>query len=322
MKTVYVTGLHGFLGRNVLAAFSKDENCSSIGHSHRALDLTQRRDVLETFKLIKPEVVIHCAGQVGGLFYNREHQYEQLVENTLMSLSVVDACLKAEIPKLIIAGSSCMYPSWYSNPYVISDVWESLPHKDVLGYGLAKRMGFLAGQLSRFNTPMDVVNLVFPNIYGPEDCFDETRCHFVPGLINRIYKAKEANDINVKMFGTGLAERELLYVEDAADACVFAAKHVSKQDFNVGDGRLWQIRDVARFIGNEFRYDGHLEWDPEQTFNENDSQQRKCMESGGFRSMGWSPKVDLLEGLKRTIDFYKSLKRRDKNVALIENVHD
>lgn len=292
---VYLTGGFGFLGGEVY------KQLTEAGHEVRRyrghdLDLRDLSGVVSSFLSSPPEVVIHCAGRVGGMLDNQDRPADYLTENTTIGLNVLEACKRAYIKRVINVGSSCMYPGLCYGPYEPSELWGGPPHPSNLGYGIAKRVVAEAFNLYKLQYKMDTATVVLPNLYGPK-AESGRNGHFVASIARTIKEAKAGKLEEIQMFGTGEARRELIYVSDAARAVLFALDHHVNGLMNFGVGSEVSIEDVASTIKGLLGYTGTLSWG-ERT---GDGQPRKIMDSSEAFSLGWKPKISLDEGLRMTV---------------------
>lgn len=261
---VLVTGSSGFLGQHLLRVLERE------GHRGAALpsvicDLRDVDEARETFLAVKPDVLIHAAAVVAGVAYNLEHQADMLYENCLLNLQTFEAARQAKVPRIISISSACAYPAEPVYPYeafVEDDLWEGPPDQSVIGYGMAKRLQILQGELYERQYGMLIQSLVLPNMYGPGDHFDD-RSHVVSALIKRFVEAKEIDAPYVIVWGTGKAIREMLYVEDAAIAIVQILDSVTRWrgPLNVGTSVAVSVREIAETIARVVGYTGTIAFD-------------------------------------------------------------
>ncbi len=297
-RRVLVTGGHGFLGSFVVerlqAAGADVRTFRSKDHDLRSAEAT--RDLLAH---TRPSVVIHCAVDGGGIGYMRRFPASVYTNNVLMNTHLLHESWAAGVERFCGVSSVCVYPRDAPIPMVETDIWSGYPEPSNAAYGLSKRMmveqGLAYHQQHGFTScfPMPV------NLYGPRDEFDPGRSHVVPALIRKCLEASARGDDHVVAWGTGRATRELLYVEDCADAVVLMAERVETPEaINLGTGVETSVRELVETVAQVCGFTGEIRWDTTKP----DGQPRKCLDvSLAAERFGWRARVDLAEGLRRTV---------------------
>lgn len=294
---VYLTGGYGFLGHYVYDLLVKGGHRVFRDHSEE-MDLTRERECWDAINAEKPDAVVHCAGVVGGMVDNAKRQADYLVGNVQMGLNVLQAAVDAGVKKAVVAGSSCMYPDPCWGPYTTDEVWRGAPYGGNLGYGIAKRVVAEACGLYRGQHGLDAVCAVLPNLYGPGADGTE-RGHFVANVVRKVMEAKKSGAKSVQMFGDGKARRELIYVEDAAKALVFALENnIGKPIMNFGVNKEYTIAEVVETIKILVGYEGEVVWGEAK----DNGQERKFMQSFEAQALGWKPETSLISGIRKTIE--------------------
>jgi GDP-L-fucose synthase len=296
-RKVLVTGGTGFLGRAVCAALEKrGADFVAAGSAHG--DLTTMHGTQKAFAC-QPAVVIHCAALCRGIGANRAQPYDFAAVNLAMSLNVVAECLRANA-KLVAIGSVCSYPKHCPAPFAEADIWNGYPEETNAPYGNAKRMLLELTQAAHRQYGLRAAVVVPTNLYGPHDNFDLQSSHVIPAMIRRFI---EAGDGDVTCWGTGTATREFLYVEDAAEAIVRAAERIDvPRPINVGSGEEIGMVDLAAKVADAVGYRGRITWDRSQP----DGQPRRLVDYTRAReTLGYSPAVNLDEGLRRTVKWWR-----------------
>lgn len=295
---VLVTGGTGFLGKAVLAQlYKKGLPCASVSLS-TGVDLLDARQTEDAFKKIKPNAVIHCAAQAGGIQFGVQYPADAFVQNMQMTLNVIEASRKHGVEKFIHPVSNCVYPA-QSTIFRESELWDGPLHYSVDGYGVARKALVTALQSYKRQYGLNSLNLVLPNMYGPGDHLDEERSHALGGLLLKILHAHRNGLPQVTVWGTGAPIREWLYIDDGAQALVRGLEVETQDDlFNVGSGEYLTIGEIAQLLAQEIGYTGEFYFDTSKP----DGAKHKQMDYTQFRKhFGWQAKVPLREGIRRTI---------------------
>ncbi|MCX7704687.1 MAG: GDP-L-fucose synthase [bacterium] len=303
-KKVLITGGYGFLGSRVVNIL-RNINCNVqlILFRRKDFDLRKESDVERLFKNNKEiDIVIHLAGDVGGIGYNRAYPGEICFNNLMMNTLVMEYSRRYKVKKFVGIGSVCSYPKFSPIPLKEENLWNGYPEETNAPYGLAKKMMLVQGQAYHQQFGFNGIHLLMINLYGPGDNFDPENSHVIAGLVRKFCEAKINEKNSVMLWGTGKASREFLYVEDAAQAIVLAAeKYNSPEPVNIGSGKEITIENLAHMIAKLTDFRGEIIWDTSKP----DGQPRRCLDvSRAEREFGFRAKTSLEEGLKRTIDWY------------------
>src|SRR3989338_1414667 len=301
-QKILVTGGAGFLGsfvvKKLLARGVSPKNIT-IPRSKK-MDLRQWPNCLKAVK--NQDLVIHLAGNVGGIGYNRNNSGTLFYQNLMMGIQLMEAARQASVKKFVAIGTVCAYPKFTPIPFKESDLWIGYPEETNAPYGLAKKILLVQAQAYRQQYGFNAVYLLPVNLYGPGDNFDEARSHVIPALIRKFCEAKKNNQKKVEIWGTGGASREFLYVEDAAEAIVLAAEKYDKAEpVNIGAGREIKIRDLVKLISKLTSYQGRIIWDKTKP----DGQPRRMLDTAlAKKEFSFEAKTDFEEGVKKTIRWY------------------
>lgn len=301
-KKVVVTGGAGFLGTNVVKELIKkgvDKENIIIPRS-KDCDL---RDYDKALEIVKgSDVVIHLAGNVGGIGYNREKPGSLFYDNIMMGINVVQASKETKVKKLVIVGTICSYPKFTPIPFKEESLWDGYPEETNAPYGLAKKMLLVMGEGYKKEYGLNSVYLLPVNLYGPGDNFDPKSSHVIPALIKKFVDAKKKGSKTVTVWGTGKPTREFLYVKDAAKGIVMAAEKLkSLEPVNLGSSFEISIRNLADTIKEETGFKGEIVWDKSKP----DGQpRRKLNVSKAEELFGFKSSTTFKKGLKETIAWY------------------
>lgn len=250
------------------------------------------------------DVVIHLAAKVGGIGFNRKYPATLFFDNAIMGIQIMEAARQEAVEKFVQVGTVCAYPKYTPVPFKEEDLWIGYPEETNAPYGIAKKILLVQAQAYRAQHGFNAIYLLPVNLYGPGDNFHPDDSHVIPALIRKIFEAKEGGQKHTTLWGTGKATREFLYVEDAAEGIILATEKYNESDpMNLGSGFEISIRDLARLISELIGYDGEIVWDATKP----DGQPRRMLDVTRARDrLDFRPRVSLEEGLKRTIDWYRS----------------
>ena len=251
---IYIAGHRGMVGSAVWRALEKKGYTNLLGKSSKELDLRNQSQVNNFFQTEKPDVVIDAAARVGGILANNDFPYQFLMENMQIQNNLIDGALKTGIEKFIFLGSSCIYPKFASQPlkedYLLTDSLE--PTNE--WYAIAKISGVKTCQAIRKQFNKDYVSLMPTNLYGYFDNFDLETSHVLPAMIRKFHEAKQNNHSDVTLWGSGNPMREFLFVDDLAEAVVYALENkLPEYLYNVGTGKDITIKELAETIQKDIR---------------------------------------------------------------------
>lgn len=301
---VVVTGGAGFLGRRVVAALV-GRGCSTVSVPRsREYDLRDREAVRRLYRDTRPDLVIHLAAVVGGIGANGNSPGRFFYDNAVMGIEVLEQARVAGVAKFVSVGTICSYPKFTPVPFHEDDLWNGYPEETNAAYGLAKKMLLVQSQAYRAQYGYNAVHLLPVNLYGPGDNFDLTSSHVIPALIRKMELARVRGDRGVTLWGDGSPTREFLYVDDAAEAIVLASeRYDGAEPVNIGAGMETSIRALADEIAAAVGFTGTIEWD---TSKPNGQPRRTLDISRAARAFEFRAKVSFPDGLRATIDWYRS----------------
>lgn len=293
-NTILITGSTGMIGSAVLRRL-KQTNATLLTPSHNELDCRDQAKVLDYFKTHRPDQVFHLAAIVGGIHANNTYPGKFIFDNTQMHCNVIDAAYQAGVKKFLFPGSACTYPKMAPQPIPESAFLDGLIEPTNVAYAAAKINGIIMCQAYRRQYGFNAIVPMPTNAYGVGDNFNPEASHVIPALMKRFYEAKMNQTPVVTLWGSGTPMREFIYTDDLADALVFLMDNYNELDIiNVGSGQEISIADLARVIAEVVGYEGRIELDVSKP----DGAPRKCLDSSRLFTLGWKPKVGLVEGLR------------------------
>lgn len=301
-KKITVTGGKGFLGLHVVEKL-KEYGCAHFDAiSSSDYNLINLDDIRRMYEDKKPDIVIHLAARVGGIGYNKENPASLFYTNLIMDTQLIHEGYLRNIEKFVAIGTICSYPKFAPVPFREDDIWNGYPEETNAPYGLAKKMMLVQSQAYRQQYGFNSIFLLPVNLYGPGDNFDPKSSHVIPALIKKCIDANLNNEKEIVVWGTGVATREFLYVEDAAEAILLAAAAYNKSEpVNIGAGFEISIRDLVHMIAELTQFKGKITWDETKP----DGQPRRMLDTmRALQEFGFRAKTNLRDGLKKTIDWY------------------
>lgn len=301
-RRVVVSGGHGFLGSCVVEKLRAEGCREVVAPRSRDYDLREKSDVLRLYKEARPDIFIHLAAVVGGIYANQKNPGRFFYDNAIMGLHVIESARIVGLEKFVCAGTICSYPKFTPVPFREEDIWNGYPEETNAPYGLAKKMLLVQLQAYRQQYGFNGIFLTPVNLYGPGDNFDLESSHVIPALIRKCLEAKEAHEREIVAWGTGNATREFLYVEDAAESIVLAAeKYAKPEPVNLGSGEEICIRELLELIRALTGFEGAVRWDATKP----DGQPRRCLDtSRALAEFEWWAKTSLRDGIRKTITWF------------------
>lgn len=298
---IYIAGHKGMVGSAIWSVLLAKGYTNLLGMSSQALDLRNQQAVQDFMAQEKPDVVIDAAARVGGILANNDFPYQFIMENMQIQNNLIDSALQQGVEKFIFLGSSCIYPKMAPQPlkedYLLTGALE--PTNE--WYAIAKITGVKACQAIRKQFGKDYVSLMPTNLYGTHDNFDLNTSHVLPAMMRKFHEAAANNHAPVTLWGSGTPMREFLFVNDMAEAVVFALENkLPDYLYNIGTGEDLTIRQLAETIQKITGHQGEIIWDSTKP----DGTPRKLMDISKMHKLGWKHKVDLEEGIRLTYDWF------------------
>ncbi len=299
-KRVWVAGHSGLVGSAVLRQLGA-YNCKVLTASHSELDLTRQSDTEAWIDAHKPDAVILAAAHVGGIHANNTYPADFIYRNLAIAQNVIHASYKQNVEKLLFLGSSCIYPRQALNPIQEDMLLTGSLESTNEPYAIAKIAGIKLCQSYRRQYGCDYISAMPCNLYGEGDTYDLQNSHVIPALIMKVHNAKRDGDDHVEMWGNGTPRREFLHVDDLARGLIHILRHYSDiEPINMGAGADVSIMDVMQTVCDVIGYQGEIVRNTSMP----DGVMQKLMDSSKIQALGWTPEIDLREGIQRAYDDY------------------
>lgn len=299
-KRIWVAGHRGMVGAAVVRRLAT-AGCEILTVGREEIDLTRQADVERWLDRARPDAIVMAAARVGGIHANSTLPADFLFINLMIGANVVNAAHRAGVKRLVNLGSSCMYPVGAPQPIAESSVGDGRPEPTNEAYAVAKlATASLAGSY-RKQFGDDYVTAIPTNLYGPGDNFDPLMSHVAPALMRRMIEARDIRAPRVEIWGSGKPRRELMFVDDAADAIVFVLERYSAAEpINIGIGVDVSIRELAELIGKTVDYKGELAFDASKP----DGAPRRLLDNSRLAALGWQASTPLADGLDAMYRWY------------------
>ena len=305
---IFLAGHKGLVGSAILRLLKKKNYKNIITKPHNKLDLLDQKKTFSFLKKNKINVVIIAAAKVGGIKANNNFKAEFIYNNLQIQNNLIHGSYLAGIKNLLFLGSSCIYPKNSKQPMKESYLLTSSLEKTNEPYSIAKIAGIKMCESYNYQYKTNYKCLMPTNTFGPNDNYDTQESHFIPALIKKIIIAKKLNKKSIVLWGTGKSKREIIYVDDIAEATIFFLKRNTKDTFiNIGSNYEMTIAGYANFIKKIIYPKLKIKFDNNKSL---DGVKRKLMDSSLARSYGWKPKHDLNNSI---INLYKTLKEKNFN---------
>jgi nucleoside-diphosphate-sugar epimerase len=301
IKKILITGGNGFVGRNIRSALDKYYNIFSP--TKKNLNLLDQKKINLYLRKIKPDLIIHSAGLVGGILKNVNNQKEFLIQNYEMGKNLVISASKNKIKNFLNISSSCIYPKNLARQITEDDLLNGPLEPTNEGYALAKlsilKLCLYLNKVNKFNYK----SIIPCNLYGPEDNFKLNSAHLLAAIINKTHKAKIKKKKVIKIWGNGKPKREFMFINDFVDALILIIKNFANLPplINVGTGKDYTVRKYYKIVAKEIEFKGKFEYD----LSKPNGMKRKLMDISKLNKLGFVPKHSIQDGIKKTYEFYK-----------------
>jgi len=299
-RRVFVAGHRGMVGSALVRRLAR-EGCTILSAARSEVDLRRQAETEAWLEAARPDAIFLAAATVGGILANSARPADFLYDNLAMELNVIEAARRVGTAKLMLLGSSCIYPRLAEQPIAETALLTGPLEPTNEWYAVAKIAGIKLCQAYRRQHGCDFVSVMPTNLYGPGDNFDLASSHVLPALIAKLHRAKASAAETVEIWGSGTPRRELLHVDDLADACVLLMRTWSAEEHvNIGSGEDVSIADLARLVGEVVGWRGRLVFDRSKP----DGTPRKLLDVGRVHALGWRHRIGLRDGIAETYRWY------------------
>jgi GDP-L-fucose synthase len=309
-RRIWVAGHRGMVGSALVRRLAR-EGCEVIVADRREVDLRDQTAVSRWFHNQRADAVFLAAATVGGINANNTRPAEFIFDNLAIEVAVIGGARDAGVSKLMLLGSSCIYPRLAAQPMSEDALLTGPLEPTNEWYAIAKIAGIKLCQAFRRQYGCDFVSVMPTNLYGPGDNYDLAQSHVVPALLRKAHEAKIRGDRVLNVWGTGNARREFMHVDDMADACVYLMKSYSdEQHVNIGTGSDVTIRELAEVVVATVGFSGEISFDVSKP----DGTPQKLLDVGKLNSLGWRYSISLADGL---VDAYAWFQRHYDTARLV-----
>ena len=311
-ENILIVAYKGMVGSAVYRSLKRKgyKNISAIARDD--LDLLNQSEVLLFFKKNSFDKVYICAAKVGGIYSNSQYPADFICQNIDIQSNIINACHQSNVNNIIFLGSSCIYPKEANQPIIEEALLTGPLEPTNQWYAIAKIAGIKMCESYNIQYGRNYRCIMPTNLYGPNDNYHEKNSHVIPSLIRKFYFANKNLKESVEIWGTGKPLREFLHVDDMADASIFIS-NVSKDNMNavtkpdlshinVGTGLDISIFELAELIKGVSNFNGDILCNPEKP----DGTMRKVLDISKLVSLGWSPKISLIDGIKEAYDWFEA----------------
>lgn len=302
---IFVAGHNGMVGSALVRSLRRSGFNELLLKSKAELDLTRQADVERFFAENKPEYVFIAAAKVGGLMANKTYRADFITINLQIQTNLIHAAHQHGVKKLLFMASSCIFPRECPQPMKEDSLWTSRLEPTNAPYAVAKLSGIEMCRAYHDQHGAKFFSVIPCNLYGENDNYHPENSHVMAALISKVHRAKTEGAASVPLWGTGTPRRELLYVDDLADASVWLMQNYEEPDpINVGYGTDFSIRELIETVCDVLGYTGTLDFDPTKP----DGVMRKLLDSSRMQALGWRPQTTLRDGIAKSYADY--LKRQ------------
>jgi len=301
-KRIWVAGHRGMVGAAIVRRLGT-EDCEILTAGRGAVDLRRQAETEDWIAAARPDGIVLAAATVGGILANDTQPADFIYDNLAIETNVIEAARRVGVGKLLLLGSSCIYPRLAPQPMTEEALLTGVLEPTNQWYAVAKIAGIKLCQAYRRQYGLDFISAMPTNLFGPGDNFDLESSHVAAALLRKAHEAKFGKLGSLAIWGSGTPKREFLYVDDCADALVHLLVHYSgERHVNIGTGQDVTIRELAETIASVVGYEGEYRYDTTKP----DGTPRKLLDVSRLRELGWTATTTLRDGLARTYDWYVS----------------
>ncbi len=306
---IFIAGHRGMVGSSILKIFKQKGYKKIYVQERRYLDLLDQKKTQSYINKIKPDYVIIAAARVGGILANKNFKAEFIYENITIQSNLIHASYKADVKKLIFLGSSCIYPKFAKQPIDENELLNGKLEETNDAYAVAKIAGIKMCESYNKQYKTNYICLMPTNLYGPNDNYDIKTGHFYPAFIKKLYIAKKKREKFITIWGNGSAKRELMFVDDLADACEFFLRKKTKHFLiNIGSGQEKTILGFCNFLMKKIGIKLKIKFIKKKL----NGTPRKILNTNLAKKYGWKPKFDLHKGFDLTYKHFLKFSMKEK----------
>ena len=319
-EKIFVAGANGMAGSSICRMLERHgyglnkNNGKILKPNRKELNLLNLNEVENWFKKNQPTIVILAAAKVGGILANSTLPADFILQNIKIQTNVIETSWRAGVKRLLFLGSSCIYPKFANQPIKEESLLKGSLEKTNEGYAISKIAGIKLCESLRIQYGFDAISLMPTNLYGPGDNYHETESHVMAALIRKFYEANENKSKSVTCWGTGSPLREFMHVDDLGEAVVFALENWFPEAgnapldengnpllyLNIGTGLDISIKDLSTKIATAIGFKGKVIWDRSKP----DGTPKKQLDISKIKTLGWSSKIELDQGIRNTISSF------------------
>ncbi len=301
-KRIWVAGHRGMVGAATVRRLG-NEDCEILTAGRETVDLRRQAETEDWIAAARPDGIVLAAATVGGIQANDTRPADFIYDNLAIETNVIEAARRVGVGKLLLLGSSCIYPRLAPQPMTEEALLTGALEPTNQWYAVAKIAGIKLCQAYRRQHGVDFISAMPTNLFGPGDNFDLESSHVAAALLRKAHEAKRENADFLTIWGSGTPKREFLYVDDCADALVHLLAHYSgERHVNIGTGQDVTVRELAETIAGVVGYRGEFRYDATKP----DGTPRKLLDVSRLRELGWTATTTLRDGLAKTYDWYVS----------------
>ena len=300
-KRIAVAGPRGMVGRALMRRLASVA-CELLPLGRAEADLTDQAQTFAWLERHRPDGLLIAAAEVGGILANSTRPASFLYDNLAIEANLIEGARRAGVAKLLLLGSSCIYPKLAPQPIAEEALLTGPLEPTNEWYAIAKIAGVKLCQAYRRQYGANFISVMPTNLYGPFDNFDPQSSHVLPALIAKAHHAKLTGAPTLALWGTGTPRRELMHVDDLADACLFLMEHYAGAGpINVGVGQDVTINELAALVARTVGWQGQFVHDLDKP----DGTPRKLLDAGKLAALGWRATIGLEDGVRTTYQWYR-----------------